>query len=367
VVQSDYRAYLTDEPPGSIPSEFLIRRARIYVEGTVFEWVDFRILPDFGQGQTVLQDAFVDLRPLAWAKLRAGKFKSPFGLERLVPEQYLVFVERGLPSDLVPDRDIGVSLHGDVSSGTLLYELAVLNGTYDNANVDGDVDHHKDLVARLYVNPLRPLGNRALRELGFGISGSWGDEAGSASTPLLPTLKTVGQQTFFSYLSGATPVVASGVHRRLSPQAYEALGPAAVLAELVYSQQSVAKSASPRALLTDRAWQLVGFWVVTGEHASYEGVLPAHPFSLAKRQFGALELAARYGELYVDPQAFPRFANPAQSARQAKGWGVTANWYFSREVKLALSFDQTHFKGGAALNGDRPTENALFGRLQVAF
>jgi phosphate-selective porin OprO and OprP len=111
-LQADSRWYLSQTKPTG--SEFLIRRLRPYLQGTVEEYYDFQFLVDFGQGQTILQDAFTDIHYWPEFRLRAGKFKSPFGLERLVDDRYLKFVERSLASNLVPDREIGFDFHGDL-------------------------------------------------------------------------------------------------------------------------------------------------------------------------------------------------------------------------------------------------------------
>jgi phosphate-selective porin OprO/OprP len=120
-------------------------------------------------------------------------------------------------------------------------------------------------------------------------------------------------------------------------------------------------------LLANQAWQVQASVVVTGEHAGYDGVQPRRPFNLRQRHFGALELAARYGELRVDAATFPAFADPTKSARAALEWAVEANWHFTRLVKFALLFARTTFHGGAPAGGDRAPENALIGRLQIAF
>ena len=46
-------------------------------------------------------------------KFRFGKFKPPVGLERLVSDSDMLFVERALPTDLVPNRDVGVQVYGE--------------------------------------------------------------------------------------------------------------------------------------------------------------------------------------------------------------------------------------------------------------
>jgi phosphate-selective porin OprO/OprP len=370
VVQADGRAYFATAPNQPLPDQFLIRRARPILEGTIGDFVDFRILPEFGQGNFQLLDAYVDLRPWAWLALRGGKYKTPFGLERLQQEQYLLFVERGLPQNLVPDRDIGAALHGTIGDGWLVYEAGIFNGTVDGGNVDGDNNDGKDWVFRVFGHPLKQV--RGLRALGVGFAATYGKQRGTIAAPLLPAFKTTGQNTFFSFLFDATGVrptiVALGDRYRLSPQLDWYLGPVGLLAEYVYSATTVtAYGSSAQTLLANQAWQVQASVVVTGEHASYEGVQPKRPFNLRRRHFGALELAARYGELRIDAATFPSFADPAKSARAALEWAVEANWHFTRLVKFALLFARTTFEGGAPMNGDRPPENALIGRLQIAF
>ena len=372
VVQGDGRAYFGTGVNQPLPDQFLVRRARIILEGTIGDFVDFRILPEFGQGNFQLLDAYVDLRPWKWLALRGGKYKTPFGLERLQQEQYLLFVERGLPQNLVPDRDIGAALHGTLGDGVFTYEAGIFNGTTDGGNVDGDTSDGKDWVFRLFAHPLRPLGASVLRNFGVGFGATWGKQRGTLATTGLPQLKTTGQNTFFTFSADPTGVkpniIAFGDRYRFSPQLYYYVGPVGLLAEYVYSATSVSPLiGGTQTLLANQAWQVQAAVVVTGEHASYEGVQPRHPFNLRARHFGALELAARYGELRVDNATFPAFADPTKSARAALEWAAEANWHFTRLVKLALLFARTTFKGGAAGGGDRVPENALIGRLQIAF
>ena len=115
--QADGRFYLNDRPvrgsTGSGTDTFLMRRVRPIIEGTVFRDFDYRVMTDFGNGaaQTaLLQDAYVEWKYLPWLKVRGGKFKPEVGLEQLQPDTWLFFSERGLPSDLIPQRDVGLSI-----------------------------------------------------------------------------------------------------------------------------------------------------------------------------------------------------------------------------------------------------------------
>src|SRR6267143_1743388 len=152
LVQEDGRFFDQDrEKPAS--DTFLLRRVRPILEATVAKIFDFRIMPDFGGGQTVLFDAYLEARFSPAAKLRAGKFKPPVGLERLQSASDTLFVERALPTSLVPNRDVGVQLSGDLFGSRLSYAIGAFNGAVDGGNGDADVNDGKEAAARVFVTP----------------------------------------------------------------------------------------------------------------------------------------------------------------------------------------------------------------------
>jgi len=366
-VQADGRFFADDQEQAN-GDTFLLRRVRPIFEGTVSKHVDFRIMPDFGGGSTVLQDAYIDLKYWPEAKLRVGRYKPPVGLERLQSGSELLFIERGLPTNLVPNRDVGAQFFGDLLDGSISYALGVFNGVPDGGNVDLDVNDSKEFAGRLFTYPFKNSEIEPLQGLGIGIAGSYGDQEGSVGTPSLPTLRTQGQLTFFRYRSDNTPAgttIADGFHSRFSPQWYYYWGSFGLLGEYVWSMQGVRRE-QEREMLDNDAWQIAVSYVLTGEKASYRSVSPAKPFDWGKAQWGAFEVAARYGELHIDKDAFPIFANPSNSARVAQAWGVGLNWYLNKKVKFQLNYEQTDFDGGGA-QGERPKERAILGRFQVAY
>src|SRR5262245_55391693 len=78
-IQTDYRDYLNSADTTDIPT-FLIRRARLGIEASVFRYFEFRLLPDFGQGNTRLQDAYLNVHYWNEFQFETGKFKQPFSL-----------------------------------------------------------------------------------------------------------------------------------------------------------------------------------------------------------------------------------------------------------------------------------------------
>jgi phosphate-selective porin OprO/OprP len=298
--------------------------------------------------------------------VRAGKFKPPVGLERLQSATDIGFAERGLPTNLVPSRDIGLQVSGDISEGFFAYQVGVFNGAPDLANGGDDLSDAKDFAARVFVQPFK---SGSFRPLGLGIAASTGFERGSTISSGLPSYRTPGQQTLFRYNSNATApannVYADGKRLRFSPQGYYYTGPLGLLGEYVISRNEVNR-AGVNAELEHTAWQAVGSYFLTGEKAGFRSPAPKRPFDLKEGGLGAVEVVTRYGELSLDEAAFPTYATITSSVQQARAWGVGINWHFSRAVKVGLDYERTTFTGGAA-TGDREPENAVIGRFQTSF
>ena len=371
-IQFDSRWYLDKEAPvGGTTDQFTMRKVRPVLEGVLYDKIAFRMMPDFGQGQTVLQDAYIEYRHNKAVNIRAGKYKPPIGLERLQADAETEFVERSLPTNLVPNRDIGIQLAGSVFTDTLSYQIGVFNGNVDNSTADGDFNDEKDYLGRVFAEPFRN-GESFLKGLGVGIAYGYGVQDGlptPAASSNLPTYRTVGQQTFFSYLDGA---FASGPRRRIAPQAYYYNGPFGLLAEYVSTEQDVTRSTNVRRNVEGEAWHVSAYWVLTGEDASFRNPTPRRPYAIGGPGWGAVELVTRYAEQSIEDDAFEgtattRLANPSASARKAKNPGIGVNWYLSRNFKIQLNYDVTSFEGGAPNGGDRKDEKAIFTRFQANF
>jgi phosphate-selective porin OprO and OprP len=363
--QSDGRMYPSADVTAGVDN-LLIRRARPIIEATVGRYFEFRIMPDFGGASPTIFDAYWDGKFAPEFTVRAGKFKPPVGLERLQSATDISFAERGLPTNLVPSRDVGLQLSGDVSEGLLAYQIGVFNGVPDLANGGDDLSDAKDFAARVFVQPFK---SGSLRGLGLGVAGSTGLERGTTTSTGLPSYRTPGQQTFFRYNSSTTTpannVFANGKRQRLSPQGYFYTGPLGLLGEYVIARNAVTR-AGATANLEHTAWQAIGSFFLTGERAGFRSPMPKKPFDLKEGGFGAVELVARYGQLSLDEASFPTYSTSTASAQQAKAWGVGVNWHFTRAVKVAVNYERTTFTGGAA-TGDREPENAVVTRFQTSF
>jgi len=376
----DGRWYSDKVTPESADT-WLLRRARPDIQGTFARIYDFRLMPDFGNGRTIIMDAWVSGHFQRWLTLQAGKFKAPVGLERQQFEQFNRFLEVGLPSALLPYRDLGLQASGEVLGGSLTYAFGVFDGVTDGNSTEanpspdaGSNDGRKEYEGRLFARPFAGSAITGLRGLGFGIGGTWGNEAGTPAATLLSVYRTPGQQTFFTFRSGDSATYADGRRYRLTPQFYYYAGSLGVLGEYARESEEVTRQVDPTlsrsARLSNSAWQLAVSWFLTGERASYNGFVPLSPFESGKPGWGSWELVARWHELRVDEAAFAggaaSFADPTAAARAARAIGVGVNWYLNQKVKLLFDYERTRFDGGAKA-GDRPDENALLTRFNLVF
>ncbi len=385
-LQVDGRFFPDDNSAGTANDTILLRSVRPILEGTVYGKYDFRIMLDVASGTTsgtgnngFIQDAYVTARFIPEFQVRAGKFKEPVGLERLQSESNVLFVERGFPTQLVPNRDVGIQVQGDLFQGTLNYQAGLFNGVADGGSGDIEsADDEKEFAGRLFAHPFKLTSIEALRGLGIGIAGTAGNQEGA-----LRTFTTPGQQRFFGYRTGAgssaatANVVADGEHWRLAPQAYYYWGPFGVFGEYVLSEQQVRRDdgAATFGTLRHTAWQVAASYILTGEDNSFKALAPRKPLNPGDGGWGAWELTSRVGSLDVDGDAFPRFANPLTAATGALSWGVGVNWHLNRNLKLSLNYEQTEFdlsNAGVAPNAVRAPliakgEKAVLFRAQVAF
>ena len=353
--QADGRFSLDD--PSPITNTFTLRKARPALSGRVAKYFDFKITPDFGSGNAVLLDAYFDVRFSPKIRVRSGKDKTPVGYELLLGDAYLLFPERSLASSLVPNRDVGFQVLGEISP-RLSYAGGIFNGVPDGASSTTDVDSNnaKDLAGRVVWQPFRssttPPG--ALNSLGFQIGGSIGSQGGT-----LPSFRTSAGQTYFSYVAGAAP---AGDRTRITPAAFYYYRSFGGFLEYVRSAQQVSRAGSDGNII-NQGWGIAGSYVLTGETTSDRGVRPRHGFDPSAGHWGALQVAARYSQLAVDPLAFTSGFAAATASRTARAFTLAANWYPTAFIKYYATYERTSFDAGAV----RPAENIILFRAQVAF
>lgn len=353
-IQIDSRSPFGEGSTG-LSDSILLRRVRPTFSGTVYKYVDYYIRPDFGQGTTVIYDAYAELKYFNRFRLRVGKFKPPVGLERLQSDDDTSFSERGLPTLLVPSRDIGFQFSGDLVRGRANYAIGVFNGVPDSSLSDTAPSTHRDFAGRIFLTPFATDNESPLRGLGFGIGASSGSVDGQA----LPSYKTFGQNSFLPFAAG---VIEAGHRTRLAPQAYYYAGPFGLYTEYGVTQEGLQKT-NVRTNVGFRAWQVQASYILTGEKKGFTSPTPKKSFDPSHGGWGAWEVAVRTGEFSADQAIYADgLASPTNAARIAKERVAAVNWYLNRLFRFSLNYGATKFGGG-----NRPEEKVVILRFQINF
>jgi phosphate-selective porin OprO/OprP len=420
-VQTDGRFYMDDHNksfgstgPNGIADRFDLKQARGWVEGRLWKYIDYKIMPDFGGGKLTLADAYFDAHYFPYASLSVGKQKTPLSLERLQGDADGTFLERAFPTYLASNRDIGVMLHGEFAKpgytpeyggpvdfkNFVSYQAGIFNGAGDNGSVDTDLGDDKEFVGRIFAHPFQHTGIDFLEGFGVGIAGSM-ERPRERIANTLPT--GVGSNSIVNNASAVTlldtktktdtvAVYQNGEHYRIYPQAYWYSGPFGLLGEYVLSSQQLLGREASKAGATQRelgmrqdnsAWQIQASYVLTGEDNTFQSVKPIQAFDPVKGNWGAFQVAARWSELTIDKGSFANLAgaknsfrlyDPSKSISSAQEWAIGLNWFLNSNVRIMADYAQTHFEGGAGTisngvwsGGNRPTEKVFATRFQLVF
>ena len=153
----------------ALKDRFRLRRARINLTGDFAENFDFKIEGDFensdgiSSGRTAFEatDIFVNWHQFPEAQIKVGQWKAPFGLEQLTPDQYLIIIERSLPTGAItPERQIGVQVWGKPFTNVwpdekdlLTYYAGIFNGNGRNTTTNDN--NNFMYVGRLELLPFK--------------------------------------------------------------------------------------------------------------------------------------------------------------------------------------------------------------------
>jgi phosphate-selective porin OprO/OprP len=389
-IQADYRAFLDGRDYTDIDT-FLVRRARLGIEADMFQYFEFRLLPDFSNaqapglpGQTRIQDAYMNVHYWDSFQIEVGKFKQPFSYEQLIQDRFVPTMERSMIDQLVPARDEGIMIHGYKLLGDKLdYGIAVSNG---EINGDFDTNKLKDVNGRVVVRPLNwealwP----ALRPLQLGISGGTGVEEENVSPNTLRTPATV---QWFQFNS---TVRANGRRTRWSPEIvyfYKGLG---VAAQYYRQEQHLSPAAVPAPgsgtvlEVPFEGYYIMTTLLLTGEQrTTYSAaVAPLRPFDPCHpiANPGAWELVARASHLRVGDEVFERIptgrttfvqlANPVGNSDRAVEMTLGFNWYLNSWVRMQFNWEHAWFhepvRLGPGPDGLLRHQDSLLTRFQVIF
>lgn len=342
---------------GSTPAAdgLLLRRARLVFDAARTDGWHLRLQPDFGQGRVLVQDAFVGYRRPSFT-VRAGRFRSAFGVERMQSSATLLAPERGLVNSLMPSRSFGVQVQrawrgwrADV--GGFRTPVGTDVSTVDT---DGDVNAVAGVGHDLLVRLSRAWAREGrYAEMQAGMLA--GRERGTVESPGLSRVLSVAQQPILSFVDDGTSAgtaLADGVRARLTAGVLAGTTHSVAALEGAWLEQQVLRdgvNVRPRiAAASARAAR-----VFNGTRGSSQEITP-------QSRTGAIDVGVRIAMLGAWGRDIGRIIT-RRSVTHATTFGTAMSWVPNRTARLTVGYDVTLRVAG------RPPEHALVGRWQQGF
>jgi len=282
-IQEDFRIYEKNDRDKD--SGFQLRRAYIELEGKLLkDWL-FNFIADFGNNDSRVLYAHMDYVAFPWLSVRIGQDKEPFGMEELSSDKWLDLIERSMITRATtPEYNYGIMLYGKVLDELLGYKIGYYNSA--NTGVAGSVGG-QDVAGRLEVAPFKRL-ETPIKDLKVGFNFT----AGNEDSYKMKTIRDPSLRDVMPRIEG------DGSRYRFGGDVVWTKGPGSIKGEYIQTRTERPNNLSDIGI---SGFYVGGTYILTGEKKQHsKGVKPKKNFDPRNGGWGALELAARYGQMYVD-------------------------------------------------------------------
>ena len=351
--QLDFHGYQSGDHP---PNTFLIRRARLGVEGRLERYFDYKVEGDFADtNSTLLRDLYGRIHRTDGFQLTFGQFRVPISQEEMRFDAVQDFVERSMVNSLVPSRSPGLMASGVLAKRVFEYQIGAFNGkgllaTNNNGTPES--------ALRVRLSPWK--NRKSVWGDGFSFGGAFttGRNVGGLSVR--------GQTESRSFIF-FMPETVNGKQTRANGELTWMLGPAAIRAEYDQTHQerrNLGADGTDLPGVVAQGYMAQVTYLLTGETKPEAGAV-APRFQLFREGggrggLGAWELKLRYANLNIAD------GSPKSNRAETLFFGV--NWYMNRFMTHMVDFGFERFRD--RLRTPRPGDDNFFvvlSRLQVTF
>ena len=270
----DYRGYAEGNHP---PNSFTIRRVRLFVDGKLDKYFEYKIESDFADTtSTLLRDGWVRVHRFDALQFQFGQFKEPFSQEELRSDQVQDFVERSMANGLAPSRSPGAMVFGVLDKGLLEYQVGIFNG---KGILVSDSNGTPEAVARIRVTPFKRTAHAWINAFSFGAAAASGRNAGT-------NVLGIKGQTESKSMTFFAPDTVNGSYYRANGEATWVKGAAAIRSEYDYVSQSrtgLGLAGSNLADVNSTGFATQATYLLTGEKKSDIGSRRTQEQSLRHR------------------------------------------------------------------------------------
>jgi phosphate-selective porin OprO/OprP len=329
--------------PGNLRNRTRFDTARIYIEGQVFENVNYKFQMAFGESMfPVFKDVYIQVNELPLlGHFRVGHFKEPFGLEQSTSSRFITFMERTLADMYVPARNQGLMAFNSIYDSDNAHWYL---GTFRSESSDREPDDQEDgadwvVTGRIAWCPIydEPSGGRYVIHVGAaGSYRNYGDETvryvQDVGLDLTSATTTVG------LFVDTDPVMVDDV-TLLGFEAAAIWGPVHIAGEFIQSRMRLTGGGDA---ILNGGYVEVGYFL-TGENRGYnrssqsfDRVKPFEPFFRVRttdgicRGRGAWQIAYRWARTDA--------TDGAVTGGSFENHSLGVNWYLNSHARIMANF-----------------------------
>jgi phosphate-selective porin OprO and OprP len=345
-IQADAATYAEDNRRHNDGTE--IRRARLFVQGKLWEAWKYKLQYDFSNsGSAGIADAYIQYSGLKQWKFTVGHFKEPFSLQNMTSSKYITFTERGLPHLFTPNRAIGMA--AGRTSNNWSINAGLFGEGIDGAS--GDEDEGYSITGRATYAPILDK----QQHLHLGASASYRNSGSNDAIRFRDRPE--------SHLTNIRDVDTSSINadsniRAVGELAYTS-GPLSLQSEYYYVDID-RDGANPD--LDFSGYYAEASWFLTDDMRNYNGSKGSYgkikPRSVVgKGGMGAWQLAVRFSSVDLNDNDI--------TGGDEQNFALGLNWYANSNIRMSANYVNVLDVTGGPGNGDEP--EAFQMRAQVEF
>ncbi len=340
-----------DPATSKIADNFEFRRARVGVKGKFYNDYTYEIQTNLiGSNTNTIDQAWLNVGWWKEAQFKFGRYKTPFGLEKMTSSNNIDFAERSFVNQLAPNEKLGAMIWGEPVAG-VIYQANVFQNDFTEAD---NKTNDMFVGGRVAANIAKMAGwNDAVLHIGAaGFSGKYG--AKPTATVLTFRTEPRGLADIFAAKIGGGGNDVSIQQDTGALELAASYGPFKLQGEYAkasYDAKHVAANAKVSGDVD--AWYVEALWLMTGEsyantykEGAWGAIKPknefVHPGAIGS---GAWELGIRYSEFDASDiaikQASAGTSLTANSKAQAYAGGI--KWILNPNVRFLLNYTRTNY------------------------
>lgn len=308
-----------------------LRRARLEAEGVMYSNWGYEFGVDFADGNADIKDAYIEYLGDFNGSTKLGQFKEPFSLEELTSSRYITFMERALPNEFAPGRNIGIGVTHLGESWTAAYGL--FGEDFENSE-DYEGDEGWGVTGRFTYAPWQQ--ERKALHLGIALSQRTPDDENKIKFNSRPE----SHITDIKYLD-------TGDILDVDHVSLYGLEAAMVLGSVSFQGEAINTRVARNGGLDELAfsgWYLYGSWFLTGESRNYKHKKGSFGRIKPSSEEGAWELALRLSSLDLNDLDI--------SGGEAQQITLGVNWYVNPHIRYMFNYIRIDNDESADADGD---------------